>query len=92
MTREEAIKYMIAHELITEGDATSEIERYMAIPGQALCYKIGQMAISAERKQYEQQLGAKFNIASFHGEVLRDGCVPLSILREKMAEWAKSQK
>ena len=90
MSREDAIKYMMAHELITEGDATSEIERYMAIPGQALSYKIGQMAISAERKQYEQQLGSKFNIASFHDEVLKDGCVPLNILKEKMVEWGKN--
>jgi len=91
MSREDAIKYMMAHELITEGEATAEIERYMAIPGQALSYKIGQMAISAERKQYEQQLGAKFNIASFHDEVLKDGCVPLNILHEKMSDWAKKQ-
>lgn len=87
MSREDAIKYMMAHELITERDATAEIERYMAIPGQALSYKIGQMAISNERKKYEQLLGAKFNIASFHDEVLKDGCVPLSILREKLATW-----
>jgi uncharacterized protein (DUF885 family) len=91
MSREDAIKYMMAHEQITERDATAEIERYMAIPGQALSYKIGQMAISAERKQYEQQLGPKFNIASFHNEVLKDGCVPLNILHEKMSEWAKKQ-
>ena len=88
MTREEAIKYMMAHELTTEADATAEIERYMAIPGQALSYKIGQMAISAERRQYEQQLGSGFSIASFHDEVLKDGCVPLNILHEKMARWA----
>ena len=91
MTREDAIKYMMSHELISEADATSEIERYMAIPGQALCYKIGQMAISAERKAYEQQLGGRFHIASFHNEVLKDGCVPLNILHEKMADWAKRQ-
>jgi len=91
MTREEAIKYMTDHEQITEADATSEIERYMAIPGQALSYKIGQMAISAERREYEQQLGSKFDIASFHSEVLRDGCVPLKVLHEKMAEWARTQ-
>jgi len=91
MSREDAIKYMMAHELITEADATSEIERYMAIPGQALCYKIGQMAISGERKKQEQQLGSKFNIASFHDEVLKDGCVPLDILYEKMDAWAKKQ-
>ena len=91
MTREEAIKYMMAHELITEHDATAEIERYMAIPGQALSYKIGQMTISGERKFYEQKLGSKFNIASFHDEVLKDGCVPLNILHEKLEEWAKHQ-
>ena len=92
MSREDAIKYMMAHELITDADATAEIERYMAIPGQALSYKIGQMAISSERKQYEQQFGPKFNIASFHDEVLKDGCVPLNILHEKMVEWSKAQK
>jgi len=91
MTREAAIKYMMEHEQITERDATAEIERYMAIPGQALSYKIGQMAISGERKHFEEQLGAKFNIASFHDEVLKDGCVPLNILHEKMEEWAKRQ-
>ncbi len=89
MSREDAIKYMMDHELISEREATAEIERYMAIPGQALSYKIGQMAISAERKHYTEQMGAKFNIASFHDEVLKDGCVPLNILHEKMAEWAK---
>jgi uncharacterized protein (DUF885 family) len=92
MSREEAIKYMMAHELISERDATAEIERYMAIPAQALSYKIGQMAISSERAKYQQQLGAKFNIASFHDEVLKDGCVPIEILREKMNEWAKQIK
>jgi uncharacterized protein (DUF885 family) len=92
MSREDAIKYMMAHELISEREATTEIERYMAIPGQALSYKLGQLAIRAERTKYEQLLGAKFNIASFHSEVLNDGCVPLNILQEKMAEWAKKQK
>jgi len=91
MTREDAIKYMRAHILISEQDATSEIERYMAIPAQAVCYKIGQMTISGERKQYEQQFGNKFNIASFHDEVLKDGCVPLNVLHEKMKEWAGKQ-
>ena len=91
MSREDAIKYMMAHELISERDATAEIERYMAIPGQALSYKIGQMAILSERRTYEQQLGAKFNMASFHDEVLKDGCVPLNILHEKMQAWARKQ-
>ena len=89
MTREEAIKYMMEHQLISEHDATSEVERYMAIPGQALSYKIGQMTLLAERKRYTEQLGAKFNIASFHNEVLKDGCVPMNILSEKLAAWGK---
>lgn len=91
MTREEAIKYMMEHERATEQEATAEIERYMAIPGQALSYKIGAYTIRAERTKYEQQLGSKFNIASFHDEVLNDGCLPLQVLQSKLANWAKKQ-
>lgn len=92
MTREQAIDYMLAHERTSREEATAEIERYMAIPGQALSYKIGQMSITALRRKYEQQLGSKFNIASFHDEVLKNGCVPLAVLEEKMALWAEKQK
>jgi len=91
MSREEAIQYMMTHERATEQEAIAEIERYMAIPGQALSYKLGQLTIRAERNKYEQKLGSKFNIASFHEEVLKDGCVPLNILRENMENWAKKQ-
>lgn len=91
MTREEAIAYMRAHESVSEEEATREIERYMAIPGQALGYKIGKLTIQSLRHQYEQQLGAKFNLASFHDEVLKDGCVPLDVLQAKLAAWAKKQ-
>jgi len=54
-----------------------------------LSYKIGQLTISAERKKYEEQLGDKFDIASFHDEVLKYGCVPLQVLQGKLAHWAK---
>lgn len=91
MSREEAIIFMRAHERATEEEATAEIERYMAIPGQALSYKIGQLTISAERKKYEEQLGAKFDIASFHDEVLKYGCLPLQVLQSKLAHWAKQK-
>jgi uncharacterized protein (DUF885 family) len=91
MSREDAIKYMMAHERTSEEEATSEIERYMAIPGQALSYKMGQLTITAERQKYEQQLGGDFKIARFHDEVLKDGCVPLDILKQKLAAWAKLQ-
>jgi len=92
MTREEAIQYMVAHESISEPEATKEIERYMAIPGQALSYKMGQLTISSERKKYEQLLGSKFDMASFHDEVLKYGCLPLSVLQEKLENWANKYK
>jgi uncharacterized protein (DUF885 family) len=60
----------------------------MAIPGQALSYKIGQMAILSERKTYEQKMGNGFNLAAFHDEVLKDGCLPLALLQQKLAIWA----
>lgn len=91
MTREDAIKYMMAHELISEHDATAEIERYMAIPGQALSYKIGQMAILSERHTYEEKMGPKFSLASFHDEVLQDGCLPLALLHEKLVRWSAAK-
>lgn len=91
-SREKAIEYMMANEQIDEQAATAEIERYMAIPGQALSYKIGALKIRELRGKYEKQLGAKFNIASFHDEVLKDGCMPLDVLEKKMNAWAEKQK
>jgi uncharacterized protein (DUF885 family) len=92
MTREEAIKYMMDNEAISEQGATAEIERYMAIPGQALGYKIGALKIRELRTKYEKELGDKFKIASFHDEVLKDGSMPLALLEKKMDEWEKKQK
>ena len=92
MTREEAIKYMMDNEAISEEGATAEIERYMASPGQALGYKIGALKIRELRTKYEKELGNKFKIASFHDEVLKNGSMPLSLLEKKMDEWTKSLK
>ena len=92
MTREEAIKYMMDNEAISEQGATAEIERYMAIPGQALGYKIGALKIRELRNKYEKQLGSKFNLATFHDEVLKDGSMPLALLEKKMDDWAEKQK
>lgn len=91
MTREEAIKYFLSNVAYDEAGATAEIERYMAIPGQALSYKTGALKIRELRSKYEKQLGAKFNLASFHDEVLSQGCLPLSVLDRKMELWAKKQ-
>ncbi|GAA4374579.1 DUF885 domain-containing protein [Hymenobacter koreensis] len=91
MTREQAIKYMMDNEAISEQGATAEIERYMAIPGQALSYKTGALKIQELRRKYEQQLGTKFNISNFHDELLKDGVMPLAVLERKMDAWAAKQ-
>lgn len=92
MTREQAIKYMMENEAINEQGATAEIERYMGIPAQALGYKIGAMKIRELRSRYEKELGAKFNLAEFHNQVLKDGSLPLSVFENKMDTWAKTQQ
>ncbi len=91
-TREEAIKYMLDNEPISEQGATSEIERYMAIPGQAVAYKVGALKIQELRKKYKTRMGAAFNLAAFHDEILKDGAMPLDVLEHKMDEWAKKLK
>ncbi len=88
MSREEAIKYMMDNEAIDEQGATAEIERYMAVPGQALSYKIGALKIRDLRDKYMTQLGSKFNIGEFHKQVLNSGCLPLSVMEEKLDRWA----
>ncbi|MDF7813724.1 DUF885 domain-containing protein [Hymenobacter sp. YC55] len=107
MTREQAIAYMMENEAISEEGATAEIERYMAIPGQALSYKIGALKIRELREKYQKQLGPQknklreqyagqnkehFHLADFHDELLKDGVMPLSVLERKMDTWAYGQR
>ncbi len=91
-TREQAIKYMMDNEAINEQTATAEIERYMAIPAQALSYKIGQLKILELRKKASEALGEQFNISLFHDEVLKYGCLPLDILENIINDWIERQK
>lgn len=91
MTREEAIAYFLSNISYDEAAATAEVERYMAMPGQALSYKIGSLKIRELRDQYQQQLGSRFNLAKFHDELLNQGCLPLDVLSRKMELWAKRQ-
>ena len=91
MTREEAIKYYLSNISDSEEGATAAIERYMAIPGQALGYKIGSLKILELREKNQKQLGNKFNLAKFHDEILNQGCLPLSVLERKMELWVKKQ-
>ncbi len=92
MTREDAIKYMMDNEPISEEGATAEIERYMVIPAQALGYKIGALKIRELRTKYAELLGTKFKISDFHDAILKDGNLPLDVLEKKMDTWAAKQK
>lgn len=92
MTREEAIRYFLSNISYDEGSAIAEVERYMAMPGQALGYKIGSLRIRELREKYQKELGSKFNLASFHDEILSQGCLPLDVLNRKMELWVKKQK
>jgi uncharacterized protein (DUF885 family) len=91
-TREQAIAYSKDHEAETEASIIAEIERYMAIPGQALSYKIGQLKIRELRAKAESELGHKFKIAEFHDQILSAGNIPLSVLENKIMNWIAIEK
>ena len=88
-TREKAIQYSLANEAESEASIIPEIERYMAIPGQALSYKIGQLKIMELRKKAQDKMGAKFDIKKFHEKVLESGVMPLALLENKINAWIK---
>ena len=89
LSREIAIAYYLNNIADSEANAISAIERYMALPGQALSYKMGSLKIIELKEKYQKQLGAKFNVANFHQEILSQGCLPLGVLERKMEVWAK---
>lgn len=91
-TREQAITYMLDNSAMGKTDATSEVERYIAIPGQALAYKIGQLTIRRLRTQAETELGDKFDIRGFHEQVLGTGALPMAVLEAKIKDWIASRK
>ncbi len=91
-TREQAIQYMLDNSSMSESDVTAEVERYIAIPGQALGYKIGQFKIRELRELSEKALGNKFDIKEFHTQILVDGALPMPILEAKIKRWIKTVK
>ncbi|NJB72602.1 uncharacterized protein (DUF885 family) [Saonia flava] len=86
-SREQAIQYSLDHEAESEAGITSEIERYMVGPGQALSYKMGQLKIRELRDRAKEALGDDFSIKEFHNQVLNSGSLPLVLLEEKINNW-----
>ena len=91
-TRNQAIAYMLAHSDMGKTDATAEVERYIAIPSQALAYKIGALTIQRLRRKAEAELGDKFDVKQLHAQVLMTGALPLTILEQKIDAWIAAKK
>jgi len=91
-TRQQAIDFMAANTALARLDIESEIDRYIAWPGQALAYKVGQLEISRMRAEAEQKLGPKFDLRSFHDELLAEGAIPLDVLQKRMSDWLTRQQ
>lgn len=90
-SREQALNFLMETTMAGASGAALEIDRYIALPAQALAYKIGQLKISAIRGKAEKALGAKFDIREFHDELLKDGALPLDLLEAKMDAWILSR-
>ena len=91
-SREQAIDYMLSNSAMGRTDATAEVERYIAIPGQALAYKVGQLKILELRERARRALGRRFDIAEFHEQVLGTGALPLTILERKIDDWIAARR
>ena len=91
-TRDQAIDYMLANSPMARTDATAEVERYIAIPGQALAYKIGQITISRMKAKAKAELGTKFDPRRFHAVILDTGALPMPVLEKKVEDWIAIEK
>jgi uncharacterized protein (DUF885 family) len=91
-TRQQAIDYMLSHSAMGRTDATNEVDRYIAMPAQALAYKIGQLTIRRLRTKAERELGAQFDIKDFHAQVLMSGALPMVVLESKIDRWIAAKK
>ncbi len=91
-SRQQAIDFLASNTALSTHNVTTEIDRYISWPAQALSYKLGELTIKRLRKEAEQQLGNDFNIREFHDVVLRNGSVPLSILEQQVASYIQKKK
>jgi uncharacterized protein (DUF885 family) len=89
-SRDQAIGYMLSNSDMGRTDATAEVERYIAIPSQALAYKLGALTIQRLRRKAEAEMGSRFDIRTFHDQVLNTGALPLAVLEQKINRWIAS--
>ena len=91
-TRQQMVDFFHDHSTIDETSIQAEVDRYIAWPGQALAYKIGQLEILKLRDQAKKELGARFDIRAFHDQVIDSGAMPLDVLDERITSWIAAQK
>jgi uncharacterized protein (DUF885 family) len=87
--RQKAVDTLLAHTALSQDQADSQVDRYIAWPGQACAYMIGYLEITRLRAEAQQALGARFDLRAFHDRVLEDGAMPLPALRAKIETWAR---
>ena len=91
-TRERAIDYMLANTALGATDAVAEVERYIAMPGQALTYKLGELKIKELRARAQKELGPRFDVRQFHRALLDSGSLPLEVLDAKLNRFIAARK
>jgi uncharacterized protein (DUF885 family) len=91
-SRQQMVDFFRQHTAMDEPNIETEVDRYIAWPGQALAYKLGQMKIIDLRERARQQLGERFDLRAFHDALLGDGPLPLDVLEANMVRWIAAQK
>ena len=90
-SRDQVVAYMRNSHAIDEPTIQAETDRYIAGPGQACSYKLGQLKIRELRERAKQQLGTRFDLKTFHDEILSGGALPLDVLDARVSRWIKAQ-
>ena len=91
-TVDQGVEWMMAHSSMTRDQAAAEVERYVAYPGQALSYKIGELKIRELRTRAQSRLGSAFDLKAFHDQILLGGSMPLGILEQKVDRWISAMQ